>query len=193
MNSDLAAIANFAAPSLSLSASPASNSVAAGGQAQYTITVSPQGSLNARIALACSGLPQGAACAFQSNNFNFPSSSFSTMLTITTVARSSVFPMVGGAIRKLLLLAAILMIVLESARALLRAALRPQMLRVVRLSTLFTLLIALILVGCGGGAANQAASSSVNSVGTPAGSYSITISTQVGSLTPATTVSLIVQ
>lgn len=54
-------------PDFSLSASPATVSVAQGGSAPTTITVTPQNGFNAAVTLSVSGLPAGASGTFATN------------------------------------------------------------------------------------------------------------------------------
>lgn len=63
----------------SLSASPASQTVAAGGSTSYTTTVTASGGFSGAVALSVSGLPTGASGSFSPD----PTSSSST-LTVTT-------------------------------------------------------------------------------------------------------------
>jgi outer membrane protein assembly factor BamB len=51
-------------PDFSISASPASRSVAAGNSATYTVTVAPTGGFSAAVSLGVSGVPAGATSSF---------------------------------------------------------------------------------------------------------------------------------
>ena len=68
-------------PDFSLSATPASETVAAGGSTSYATTVTPSGGFSSSVTLSVSGLPTGASGSFSPN----PTSSTST-LTVTTSA-----------------------------------------------------------------------------------------------------------
>jgi len=62
-------------PDFNLSASPASQGVARGSAATYTVTVTPLGGFNGTVSFTASGLPAGATASFSS-----------TTLTVTTAA-----------------------------------------------------------------------------------------------------------
>ncbi len=77
----------------SISASPSSVSVAAGGKATYTVTVSALGgSYSTNVALTCSGLPTGAKCLFSPSGVSPGSGSASSTLTISTTSGASGTP-----------------------------------------------------------------------------------------------------
>jgi hypothetical protein len=65
----------------SLSASPASATVAPGGTATYSVAVSPSGGFNGTVALSATGLPTGASAAFNPPSITGTGSS---VLTVTT-------------------------------------------------------------------------------------------------------------
>ena len=72
-----------------VSASPNSQTVTAGNQATYTVTVTPTGVIPESVSLgSCSGLPAGAACAFSGNPIpNLNNLAQSRTLSITTTPR----------------------------------------------------------------------------------------------------------
>lgn len=74
------------APAFTLSANPASATVAAGQRASTTITFAPVGGFTGTIAFTCSGLPREAACDFSPASLTADGSNTSTitMLSITT-------------------------------------------------------------------------------------------------------------
>ncbi len=78
-----AALSIQAAPSYSLSVSPSSQTVAAGGSASYTVTVAPANGFNAVVNLGVSGLPAGATGSFSSSSI---AASGTSTLTIKTTA-----------------------------------------------------------------------------------------------------------
>jgi hypothetical protein len=69
-------------PDFSLSASPASATVTAGGSAAYTVTVTPANGYADDVTLSAAGLPPGASASFSPN----PASGTSTMTVTTTGA-----------------------------------------------------------------------------------------------------------
>ena len=66
-------------PDFSLSASPASQTVAAGGSTSYSVTITPTGGFSGQVTLAVSALPSGASASFVPN----PATASST-LSVTT-------------------------------------------------------------------------------------------------------------
>jgi hypothetical protein len=80
----------IAPPGFSVTASPSSQSVMAGGSASYIVYVTPQGGFSGTVTLTCSGLPSGASCSPAS--ISVPSGSsgqVSGPLTINTTAGGS--------------------------------------------------------------------------------------------------------
>lgn len=74
----------------SLTGSPSSDTVKAGANATYTLTVSPVGgSFSHSIALSCSGLPAQASCSFSPGVVNPGTAGQSSKLTITTTVSSA--------------------------------------------------------------------------------------------------------
>ncbi|MBA3913564.1 MAG: hypothetical protein H0X25_06855 [Acidobacteriales bacterium] len=72
----------------SLSASPAALTLVNGGSGASTITVSPISGFGSKVTFDCSsGLPTGAACAF--DPVSLPSGSGTSVLTITTTGRGA--------------------------------------------------------------------------------------------------------
>lgn len=68
-------------PDFSLSATPSTRSVAAGGSTTYTVTVTPSGGFNGTVGFSASGLPAAAAASFSPPTV---SGSGSTTMTVTT-------------------------------------------------------------------------------------------------------------
>ena len=69
-------------PSFSLSATPTSQTVTAGGGTTYTVDISPSGGFSGSVTLGASGLPGGATAAFSPN----PALTSSTLSVSTTSA-----------------------------------------------------------------------------------------------------------
>jgi hypothetical protein len=78
----------FSAGAYTMTISPSAQTVAAGLQASYAVTVSPIPAYGNTVALSCSALPVGATCNFTTKSlvFNGPGSQ-STVLNITTTAQ----------------------------------------------------------------------------------------------------------
>ena len=162
-------------PGVVLSASPLSQTVAAGASATYTIT----NSSNAAIALTCTGLPPtGAACT----PVTVPANS-SASLVITTTSRTSLLvpgsrpkaPFHPG-LRIDMLTLLVISIIIFTANS------KRRVLALVPLGTLAVLLI-FVAAGCG-----SSVGTTVNPNGTPAGTYPITVT----GTSASTTVTLVV-
>lgn len=69
------------APDFSISMSPSSSTVTAGGSTTYTVTVTPSGGFSGSVSFSVSGLPSGATGSF---NLTSVTGSGSTTLTVTT-------------------------------------------------------------------------------------------------------------
>lgn len=67
-----------------ISVSPASQNVAAGNTAQYTVTLSPINGFSGPVTLSASGLPAGASAAFTSNPVTVSSSAAKSTVTVST-------------------------------------------------------------------------------------------------------------
>lgn len=63
---------------------PTSDTVTAGGNASYALTLAAQGGFSSPVTLSCSGLPTGATCGFSPANPVTPGSSTLDTLTIST-------------------------------------------------------------------------------------------------------------
>ena len=74
-------------PDFTITASPSSTVVVAGGKATYTITLAASNGFSGAVNLSVSGLPSGSTGSFSVNPVNLPASTSST-LTITTSATS---------------------------------------------------------------------------------------------------------
>jgi hypothetical protein len=75
--------------SFTLSASPASLTLASGKQGTVTVTVTPQKGFSGPVSFACSGLPAGTNCVFNPSTVTPAGTAATTMLTITAQTASS--------------------------------------------------------------------------------------------------------
>jgi len=171
----------------SISSASGTQTVAAGQTATFTIMLATQGgALPSAETLACSGFPAAANCSFNPDSFPAGTASASTVLMITTTARSSVFGQRPGPRRIVFsdlfwLVAALLALLLP----LIQRRLRPWL---VLHAIPAAVLAGMFLTACGGGGPSSA--SSVPPHGTPAGAYMITVTASSGSATRTTTVTL---
>jgi uncharacterized repeat protein (TIGR01451 family) len=165
---------------------PAASTVPAGVPAQYTATLVPTGIFNGTISVSCSsGLPTAGTCTETTPTFQNLNGSVSTDVIINTVARVTTTTQLPR--RGVLLYAmglpifglAILGVCTGRISRTRRAA----------MSLLLVGFFALIAfqAGCGSSA------TTTTTVGTPAGTYVITVSAISGSATRTQTVTLVVQ
>jgi len=162
----------------SLTASPNSQTVAAGSSATFTIT--DVGALS--YTLTCSGLPTGAACPAVSVSANSTAS-----LVITTTSRTSGGPALRRIERIPLVMWSETLTVLGISMFTLLAARKRRLLTLVPVSAL-ALLLVLLAAGCGG----RTGGGATNPNGTPVGSFSITVTGTSGATTQTTSVTLTV-
>ncbi len=162
-----------------LFSAPSGETVTAGQPTTFTITAVPSLNFNQTITFSCKNPPAGVTCLFTPATLTLDGTdAASTTLTVMTTARTLLpvgggrggrpwIPWLGGA----LVCAGLVAVLLAGERERARFALGV------------LLLLAFAAAGCGGGS---------GIVGTPAGSYSITVNGTVGSLTETTTVNLVV-
>jgi len=189
MNSDINIVANFAglSPDFAMSVAPNSATVAAGQQAQFAISVTPQGGIAGSLTLSCSGLPAQSSCSFQPNNLVLGQSATSSNLVISTTASQSA-SLDKGEMGVLRLFAAWIPLI----GIFCGLCLVPRDIRFGRrrIPIWFFALILGLLSGCGGGGTS---SPPPPNPGTPAGTYTITINGQAGSTNHSTNVTLVVR
>jgi Abnormal spindle-like microcephaly-assoc'd, ASPM-SPD-2-Hydin/Beta-propeller repeat/Cep192 domain 4 len=181
-----------------------SATVTAGQSATYSVDVSAPSSFNQLISLACSGAPAHATCTIDKTGITlYGTTPVTAKVTVSTTARSMVpnghrldgpwgF---GVASRRfplglLVLLAALVAAAMASGRF--APSLGCNQRALVRFSAI--VLLVLLWATCGGGGAvGGGGGGSSQQTGTPAGTYTLTVSGTSGSLTHTTTVKLTVQ
>jgi hypothetical protein len=182
-----------AATDFSMTASPVSGSVSAGGSLTSTLTVTSQGGFDSAVALTCSVSPTPAlapTCALSPASVTPAAGGTATsMLSLHTTAASAalVRPAIGPDARSLLALWLPI-----PGIALLGAGLASskRRKRLVQLLAVCAFVIGLaVMVGCGGGSS----SSGGGTGGTPSGSYTVTVTGTSGGTSHTTTVTLSVQ
>lgn len=188
----LTGIGSSAAPDFSLSVSPLSTTITAGQSATFSLTVIPSGGFNQKVSLSCAGLPQGVACMISPTDLtpNGSTASNASILLSTTVRGMvpvvqrprGVSPQPVDEIE----LAKILGI---GAPTLLASVIVNRRRRQLRLP----LGIAMLVIGLAG--CNKAAESTTSNVGTPAGTYTLTLigTTDATALSHSTTATLNVE
>jgi Beta-propeller repeat len=166
-------------------ATPNTQTVTAGNQATYTITVTPSGPIPESVSLGqCSGLPSGANCVFSNNPIaNLNTGAQNRTLDITTTARvttpASLFHP-GGPLYAFWFPV--------SGLALIGAGTARKRRWLVGAFVLCTLMVMALQVGCSSSSGNAS-----TTTGTPAGTYTVTLNATSGSATRSTAVTLIVQ
>jgi pimeloyl-ACP methyl ester carboxylesterase len=181
-------------PGFSLSVSPGSATVTAGGSATYTLSVNPAGGFNQQVSLSCTGAPSTATCSVSPASVSLDGTNAAkATVKVTTTAGSLASPrrrlVPPGPVGPLAILCAMWLLMLATLSSM--ATVRRQRVRLSLAVLAATALLTISWVACGGGAATTPAPS-----GTPAGTYTLTLTGTYtgssGSLTNNTTVSLTV-
>jgi hypothetical protein len=197
-------------PDFSLSASPASQTVAQGASTSYTVTIARTGGFAGAVTLSASGLPAGASASFGPNGTTGNTSTMNVTTSSTTPAGSSSVTITG--VSGTLTHATGVTLVVEASDFSLSAS--PTSQTVTQgASTSYTVTIArtggfpgavtLTATGLPVGASasfnpnnttgNTSTMNVTTSSTTPVGSSSVTITGVSGSLTRTTTVTLVVE
>ncbi|MGC1370963.1 MAG: choice-of-anchor D domain-containing protein [Candidatus Sulfotelmatobacter sp.] len=173
------------AASFTLTSNSTRMTVAAGQPGTLTLNVTPQGSFTSPINFSCTGLPASATCTFNPATVTPGANTVTTTLTITAAAQTASLPAAPSGRRSGLLYAmwlALPAMLLGTGLAV------PK--RRKRLSCFF---VFLLVSGCLLQAACDAGSFTRAGVGTPAGSYKITVIGAASSTQHTATVTLTVQ
>ena len=167
--------------------------IAAGQSASSNVSVSATGGFNQPVTLSCSGAPAGAACNILPGSINPNGGTGTAQISITSTARGSLL-WLGK--YQILWLAFLLVMVAGCILILARKPLRRPawMIAPVMVSLL------LVITACSGGAGTQSgptptpnpSPSPTPTGGTPAGTYSLTITGTSGNTTHHTTMTLVV-
>jgi uncharacterized protein (DUF2141 family) len=182
------------AADFSITSNPTSTTVTAGQSGTFTLTVTPQGSFTGSISFSCTGLPVLAGCGFSPAMVTPNTSTMTTTLTITTAAHTAAHatalapPPFGRRPSPLyaiwLLLPAMLLGMVGLAV--------PK-----RRKLLSCVLVGLLAGGCllqaACGGASTGGGGGGGTGGTPAGTYTVTVTGAAGSTQHATAVTLTVQ
>jgi hypothetical protein len=173
-----------------LTASPPSVTVAAGHSASYTVTVAPRlGPFVASVSFSCASLPLGSACSFSPDSVTPGSNPASVTLTITTTARSAA--MLHSQPPRNIPAFAFFVIPLAAGLSLALSRQKHQR----QVAALFLLLIALqfaaMLVACNGGSPGPPPPPPPT--GTPAGTYTISVTGMSGTAQRPIQFQLVVQ
>ncbi len=166
-------------------AAPNSQTVTAGNQATYTVTVTPTGVIPEAVSLgSCSNLPAGATCVFSGNPIpNLNNGAQNRTLDITTTPRVTT---PASLFRSSRILYAFWFPV--TGLALVGAGATRRRRWLAGLFIVCTLGFMVLQAGCGSKSGNPG-----TTTGTPAGTYTITMNATSGSATRSTAVTLVVK
>lgn len=164
-------------PDYSISIPTGSAMVSAGQPASYTININPLGPFTSAVNFACAGLPQATSCTFNPPTVTPNGGPGSTTLTISTTARMT---QTAGISPGWLSGAGLFGLVLVGGLA------NKRVRRKSFCMMLSLLALAVVLTSCGGG-------HHTITTGTPAGTFSITVTATSGTTTHQSTVTLTVQ
>jgi len=179
-----AAIATVA-PDFTVSVPSASATVVAGQSANFTVTIAPQNGFTGTANLSCSGLPALANCAFVPPSLTIGGSAVSSALTITTAPHlmTSAFPArstLASALTGLTGLGFFGLVILGGVTR--RKGISQS-------AAILLIVLVIGVAGCGGGHHSM-----INpTTGTPAGTYSVTVTAVSGSTSHTGTITLVVQ
>ncbi len=173
----------------SISSSPTSVTVSAGGTASYTLTLTALNGFEGTVSLTCSGVPSRASCSLSPSSLNLTGSNpQNATVNVVTAAPSTSVPIPrqsppGGRVRVALpwLIAWLAALALCALVASHKAARRT------RFALGFLALVAAYSVSCGGGNGGGGGNS-----GTPKGTYTLTIGATSGTLSHPLSLTLVV-
>lgn len=161
--------------------------VSPGGNANYSLSVTPTGGFKQTVTLGCSGAPLLATCSVPSQVMLDGTHAVSLMVNVTTTAGTLIAGRVSKPPFVLIATGVVCLFALASLFPLWLAARSGKTFRF-RLACSGAVLVAGVMCGsCGGGS-----SSSQGSPGTPPGTYTLTVTATSGNLNNSTELTLIV-
>lgn len=178
-------------PDFSVSVAPSSMTIAAAENARFTVSAAPSGGFNQMVTWSCTGAPTAATCTVSPSSVMLDGSNAATAtVTMTTTARafSSPLAMPRAApplLRWELLPVCVALFLVSLILHKLRFAARRRLCLIASA----VLALAVLCTSCGGGAS----SGPPPSQGTPANTYTITVTGSSNNLSHATTFKLTVK
>jgi hypothetical protein len=173
-------------PDFGVSFSPSSATITAGQPATFTLTATAAGGFNQAITLSCSGAPAGAACNISPTSINPNGTTATAQVTVTTTARSGLMPASWPRLWWPLALVLLAALALLTFYWIPRQS-RPRVRLAVALPAFGLLLCS---IGCGSTGQNTV---TTGQGGTPAGSYTLTISSSGGGQNHTSTITVVVK
>jgi hypothetical protein len=202
---------NATSPYTVAPSSSSSQTIKAGASTQYALTLTPTNGFSGTVQLTCSGAPQGATCVVPASVQATSGTIASFNVSVTTTMASNIVPLAnapaGFGVCLFLALFAFLVVLLARQAGAIRVSLpAPARTAWQRLALVSVFLAAFALAGCGAGAgvstgSNGASSSGSNGgtttnppvMGTPAGTYTLTVTATSGNVVVTSLLTLTVQ
>jgi hypothetical protein len=176
----------FPVSTLTVSASPSSAAVDAGGSAAYAVELTPQfGSFDGVVSFSCTGLPRGCTASFSPTSVIPGFAVATSTLTLATKSSQSSAAGLAGSVPPASILLVFLPAFFLWSRLRKSTSCRPVRRRLAPAAMVFLIIL---LAGCSAGGDGDAPPPT----GTPKGTYQVTVRGESGSLTVSTAITLVV-
>jgi hypothetical protein len=181
-------------PDFTISATPGSRLVTAGGSASYTLTLTPGDGFRGTVQVTCTGAPSKSTCTPTPASLILDGANTASVMVAVNTTAASFAPLTHFSARRWTRSSAVpgISVCCLLFPCLFGTLALTQRRRAVRVIGVVTFMFVLgVSGGCGGG--NSSGTVPPSNPGTPAGTYNLTLSTSSGTLTHTTTVSLTVK